>query len=143
MSKESKSQDCKPKAKNDPSFRDESDLMFIGRKSVLPTAGRRIPAMLHVSKALERENLARLGILAFYFVLIDTIQSYYLGKVLINQYVELNAIPTKFYSFGLLGIIAYFPLEFAVTYSLFIFLWLVGSFMVWYYRNIIRRGGDS
>jgi hypothetical protein len=87
----------------------------------------------------NKSNLARLGILAFYFVLIDSIQSYYLGKVLVNQYVELNLIPAKFYSLGVIGVVAYFPIEFLVTFGAFVVLWATGSFMLWYFRAILRK----
>jgi hypothetical protein len=92
-----------------------------------------------VNQVFSRQNIFILSAFSLFLSSIDTIESYYLQRVLVNPFAEANLIPARFYEYGLLGYIAYLPVEFLATLALFVALWGLANYTLWYYTHFIRR----
>jgi len=90
------------------------------------------------NEAFNDQNLVRLAMLSFSLSLFDTLQSFYLQKVL-NVYGELSPVSQLFFQYGAPGFVAYVPIAFLGAYVTFLALWGGASYVVWYYSNIFKQ----
>jgi hypothetical protein len=88
------------------------------------------------SEAVNRKNLEILALVSAFLTGVDTIQSFYLQRV-INEFNEVNLLPLKFYSTGAVGYLLYAPIDFLVLYATLTMLWIWASYMLWYTKLFI------
>ncbi len=88
-------------------------------------------------EALGGANLTKLALVAMFLTLLDTVQSYY-GQKVINVFSEVNNIPALYYAHGLVGYAVYAPIEFGAIFLTVSALWLWASFLMWYFRNVVK-----
>jgi hypothetical protein len=87
-------------------------------------------------ETLCKPNLIKLALISVFLAAVDTIQSYYLQRV-VNQFSEVNLLPLKFYNFGAPGYILYFPIDFLALYVTLTVLWVWASYILWYHKHVI------
>ena len=104
--------------------------------SVGSSRGSTISAHEWLSQSLSRHNLALLGLISLFLAGVDTFQSFYLQRV-VNQFNEVNLLPLKFYSNGLVGYLLYTPIDFLTLFATLIVLWIWASYLLWYYRRYV------
>jgi hypothetical protein len=90
------------------------------------------------SQTINRHNLVLLGMISAFLTGIDTIQSFYLQRV-VNQFNEANLLPLKFYNNGIVGYILYAPIDFLALYGTLTVLWLWASYLLWYFKHFLSR----
>jgi hypothetical protein len=95
--------------------------------------------LVFVSSVFSRTNVFTLVFFSLLISSLDTVQSYYMQKVLINPFSEANLLPARFYSFGALGYVAYLPIEFLVTLGVFSSMWAFSHYILWYYSRFIKK----
>lgn len=88
--------------------------------------------------ALSRANLVRLALVSIFLTVVDTVQSYYLQRV-VNAFSEANLMPRIFYSYGPIGFVMYAPIEFLAVFATLIVLWVWASYVVWYHKNVVVK----
>jgi len=88
------------------------------------------------SEAIDRHNMTMLAMISGFLAGVDTIQSFYLQRV-VNQFSEVNLLPLKFYSSGLIGYLLYAPIDFLALYATLTVLWIWASYLLWYYKQYI------
>ena len=88
--------------------------------------------------ALSKTNLVRLALVSVFLTLVDTIQSYYLQRV-INAFSEANVMPQWFYGLGPIGYILYTPIEFGAIFATLFVLWIWASYILWYHKNVVAK----
>ncbi len=88
--------------------------------------------------ALNKVNLVRLALVSVFLTVVDTVQSYYLQRV-VNAFSEANLMPRIFYSYGPVGFIMYAPIEFFAIFGTLIVLWTWASYVVWYHKNVVVK----
>lgn len=89
-----------------------------------------------VQETLTRANLVKLALISIFLASVDTIQSYYLQRV-VNQFSEANLLPLKFYNLGAVGYALYFPIDFLSLYATLTVLWIWASYILWYHKHVI------
>jgi hypothetical protein len=104
------------------------------KAAVRSSAG--IPAREWFYQALSRHNLALLGMISGFLAGVDTFQSFYLQRV-VNQFNEVNLLPLKFYSHGLIGYLLYVPIDFLTLFATLAVLWIWASYLLWYYKRFV------
>ena len=87
-------------------------------------------------ETLSRPNLIKLGLISVFLAAVDTIQSYYLQRV-VNQFSEVNLLPLKFYNAGPVGYALYFPIDFIALFGTLTVLWIWASYILWYHKHVI------
>lgn len=93
--------------------------------------------------ALNKVNLVRLALVSVFLTVVDTVQSYYLQRV-VNAFSEANLMPRIFYSYGPVGFVMYAPIEFFAIFGTLIILWTWASYVVWYHKNVVvKKVGQS
>ncbi len=95
-----------------------------------------IPAREWLYQALNRHNLALLGMISGFLTGVDTFQSFYLQRV-VNQFNEANLLPLKFYSHGLVGYLLYTPIDFLTLFGTLTVLWIWASYLLWYRKRFL------
>ncbi|MDG7001746.1 MAG: hypothetical protein JRN15_21840 [Nitrososphaerota archaeon] len=88
--------------------------------------------------ALNKTNLVRIALVSVFLTAVDTIQSFYLQRV-ISVFSEANAMPNLFYGYGPIGYVLYSPIEFLAIFVTLSVLWLWASYVIWFHKNIIMR----
>jgi hypothetical protein len=108
-----------------------------GKKTINPSekAGRLVK-LSWVQDTLNRANLVKLALISIFLAAVDTVQSYYLQRV-VNQFSEVNLLPLKFYSTGPLGYALYFPIDFVALYGTLTVLWIWASYILWYHKHVV------
>lgn len=89
-----------------------------------------------MSESLNRHNLTLLALISAFLAGADTIQSFYLQRV-VNEFNEANLLPLKFYRNGVVGYILYSPIDFLALFATLIVLWVWASYLLWYYKQVI------
>ncbi|MFI5420688.1 MAG: hypothetical protein ACHQ1H_06940 [Nitrososphaerales archaeon] len=89
-----------------------------------------------IHETLTQANLIKLALISIFLASVDTIQSYYLQRV-VNQFSEANLLPLKFYNMGPLGYALYFPIDFLSLFATLVVLWIWASYILWYHRHVI------
>src|ERR1700731_2161530 len=87
-------------------------------------------------ETLNRANLVKLALISIFLAAVDTIQSYYLQRV-VNQFSEVNLLPLKFYNAGPVGYALYFPIDFVALFGTLTVLWIWASYILWYHKHVI------
>ena len=82
-----------------------------------------------------------IALVSMLLTIVDTIQSFYLQRV-INVFSEANLLPRAFYGFGVIGYLAYVPIEFATVFATLALCWLWATYALWYHRNIVAKHGS-
>jgi len=77
-----------------------------------------------------------LAMISAFLAGVDTVQSFYLQRV-VNQFNEVNLLPIKFYSIGLVGYLLYSPIDFLALYATLTVLWIWASYLLWYYKQYL------
>ena len=88
------------------------------------------------SETINRHNMILLGMISAFLTGTDTIQSFYLQRV-VNQFNEANLLPLRFYNNGIVGYILYTPIDFLVLYATLTVLWVWASYLLWYFKHFI------
>jgi len=88
------------------------------------------------SETINRHNLLLLGLISAFLTGIDTAQSFYLQRV-VNQFNEVNLLPLKFYSNGIIGYLLYSPIDFLALFATLTVLWVWASYLLWYFKHFI------
>ena len=88
--------------------------------------------------SVNKSNLTKIALISIFITLVDTVQSYY-GQRVINVFSEFNAIPSIYYSHGLIGYLVYSPIEFGVVYAMLVVLWFWASYIMWYHENVVSK----
>jgi len=70
-----------------------------------------------------KAELQTIGLVSILVAGADTVQSFWLQKVSINVYSEANMLPFDFYKYGVLGYIAYWPIDAVFNFVLLLFFW--------------------
>jgi hypothetical protein len=116
--------------------------------AILPASGekRMLESRLEVGKVaiangwfsetINRHNMILLGMISAFLTGTDTIQSFYLQRV-VNQFNEANLLPLRFYNNGIVGYILYTPIDFLVLYATLTVLWVWASYLLWYFKHFI------
>ena len=97
---------------------------------------RSFPSSRWIHETLTRANLLKLALISMFLASVDTIQSYYLQRV-VNQFNEANLLPLKFYNLGAVGYALYFPIDFLSLYATLTVLWIWASYILWYHKHVI------
>ncbi len=116
---------------------DEAVVSAPGGKRMLKTqlgVGKVAVANAWFSETINRHNMILLGMISAFLTGIDTVQSFYLQRV-VNQFNEANLLPLKFYSHGVVGYILYAPIDFLALYGTLTVLWLWASYLLWYFKH--------
>ncbi len=101
-----------------------------------PNQERRFTGSRWIQETLARANLVKLGLISIFLASVDTIQSYYLQRV-VNQFSEANLLPLKFYNIGPVGYALYFPIDFLSLFATLTVLWIWASYILWYHKHVI------
>ena len=88
------------------------------------------------SETINRHNMILLGMISAFLTGTDTIQSFYLQRV-VNQFNEANLLPLRFYNNGIVGYILYTPIDFLVLYATLTVLWVWASYLLWYFKHFL------
>ena len=91
-----------------------------------------------VMSSLTRTNILRLALVSVFLTVVDTVQSFYLQRV-VSVFSEANLVPSLFYSIGYLGYILYAPIEFLAIFATLLVLWFWASYVVWYHKSIVSK----
>lgn len=91
-----------------------------------------------VMSSLTRTNILRLALVSVFLTVVDTVQSFYLQRV-VSVFSEANLVPRLFYSIGYLGYILYAPIEFLAIFATLLVLWFWASYVVWYHKSIVSK----
>jgi hypothetical protein len=89
-----------------------------------------------ISETFNKSILIKLVLVSLFLTLVDTVQSYYLQRV-VNQFNEVNLLPMRFYNFGAVGYVLYFPIDFFALFGTLTVLWIWASYILWYHRHVI------
>ena len=101
-----------------------------------PKNRRRFAISSLLYETLSRPNLVKLALISVFLAAVDTVQSYYLQRV-VNQFSEVNLRPLKFYSEGPVGYALYFPIDFLALFGTLTVLWIWASYILWYHKHVI------
>jgi hypothetical protein len=104
--------------------------------NIFLTTTETAPARRWFSDAINRHNLTLLAMISAFLAGVDTIQSFYLQRV-VDQFDEVNLLPLKFYNNGLVGYILYSPIDFLALFATMTMLWIWASYLLWYYKQVI------
>jgi hypothetical protein len=88
------------------------------------------------SEAVNKHNLALLAMISAFLTGVDIFQSFYLQRV-INQFNEVNLLPKAFFGEGIVGYLAYSPIDFLALFATLTVLWIWASYILWYFKNFI------
>src|SRR5580704_8828974 len=105
-------------------------------QSSAATKGGRLSSFPWLHETLSRANLLKLALISIFLSAVDTVQSYYLQRV-VNQFSEVNLLPLKFYNTGPVGYILYFPIDFLALFGTLAVLWIWASYILWYHKHVI------
>jgi len=89
-----------------------------------------------ISETFNKPNMIKLALVSVFLTAVDTIQSFYLQRV-VNQFSEVNLLPLRFYNFGAMGYVLYFPIDFLALYGTLTILWIWASYILWYNKHVI------
>ena len=90
-------------------------------------------------KNFSKNTIYMLGITSFIFTLMDALESFYLQKMIVTPYTEVNLFPGVFYSLGSLWYLIYFPVEFLATFAIFLFVWGMAAYLIFLAKRLSSR----